>query len=54
LRTGAAIEGCVQDDGAMHVQNQTMATGAASAISDESAISAVTMENLVVFTLLEQ
>jgi hypothetical protein len=47
-------EGCIQDDGAMHVQNETMATGTAFAISYESDISAVTIENLVVFTVLEQ
>lgn len=38
----------------MHIQNQTMATGFAFAISYESDISAVTMQNLVVFTVLEQ
>lgn len=38
----------------MNFQNQTMATGSAFAISYESGISAVTMKNLVVFTVLEQ
>jgi hypothetical protein len=47
-------EGCIQDDGAMHVQNQTSATGTAFAISYENDISKVTMENLAVFTVLEQ
>lgn len=47
-------EGCIQNDGAMHVQNQSMATGTAFAISYQSDISAVTMENLAVFTVLEQ
>ena len=47
-------EGCIQDGGAMHVQNQSMATGTAFAISYESSTSAVTMENLAVFTVLEQ
>ena len=45
---------CIQDDGAMHTQNQSMAAGTALAISYESDITAVTMENLVVFTVLEQ
>jgi hypothetical protein len=47
-------EGCIQDDGAMHVQNQSMATGTAFAISYQSEIESVTMEDLVVFTVLEQ
>ena len=51
---GGVGEGCIQNDGAMHVQNQTMATGTAFAISYESDLSAVTMENLAVFTVLEQ
>jgi hypothetical protein len=45
---------CIQDDGAMHTNNQSMAAGTALAISYESDITAVTMENLVVFTVLEQ
>jgi hypothetical protein len=47
-------EGCIQDDGAMHVQNQSSATGTVFAISYQSDLSKVTMENLAVFTVLEQ
>lgn len=52
--TSAGVEDCIQDDGAMHVQNQTAAAGTAFAISYESDISAVTMDNLAVFSVLEQ
>lgn len=45
---------CIQDDGAMHTQNETMAAGTAWAISYNSDISRVDMENLVVFSVLEQ
>lgn len=45
---------CIQDDGAMHTNNQSMAAGTAWAISYESDLSKVTMENLVVFSVLEQ
>jgi hypothetical protein len=45
---------CIQDDGAMHTNNQSMAAGTALAISYQSDLSAVTMENLVVFSILEQ
>lgn len=45
---------CIQDDGALHTNNQTMAAGTAWAISYESDVSKVTMENLVVFSVLEQ
>lgn len=45
---------CIQDDGAMHAKNQTMAAGTAFAISYASDISNVTMENLAVFSVLEQ
>lgn len=45
---------CIQDDGAMHTQNQTMAAGTAWAISYQSDITKVTMDNLVVFSVLEQ
>lgn len=45
---------CIQDDGAMHTHNQSMAAGTAFAISYQSDLAAVTMENLVVFTVLEQ
>ncbi|PLB51504.1 hypothetical protein P170DRAFT_443704 [Aspergillus steynii IBT 23096] len=44
---------CIQDDGAMHTNNHTMAAGTAFAISYESDISKVTMENLAVFSVLE-
>lgn len=47
-------EGCIQNDGALHTQNETAAAGTAMAISYESNLSAVTMENLAVFTVLEQ
>lgn len=43
---------CIQEDGAMHTNNQSMAAGTAFAISYNSDLSAVTMENLVVFTVL--
>jgi hypothetical protein len=46
--------GCIQDDGAMHTNNQSMAAGTAFAISYESDLAQVTMENLVVFSVLEQ
>jgi len=43
---------CIQDDGAMHTNNQSMAGGTAFAISYESDLNQVNMENLVVFTVL--
>ena len=43
-------EGCLSD-GLMHTQNESMAAGTAFAISYQSDISKVTMENLVVFTV---
>jgi hypothetical protein len=43
---------CIQDDGAMHTNNQSMAGGTAFAISYNSNLNQVTMENLVVFTVL--
>ncbi|OXA41628.1 hypothetical protein Fcan01_23672 [Folsomia candida] len=43
---------CIQEDGALHTNNQSMAAGTAFAISYVSDISAVTMENLVVFSVL--
>ena len=46
-------EGCIQNDGAMHVQNHSMAAGTALAISYQSNIQDVTLENLVVFSILE-
>jgi len=45
-------EGCIQDDGAMHTRSQAWAGGTAFAISYNSQISQVNMENLVVFTVL--
>ena len=45
--------GCVPD-GALHTSNQSYAAGTAFAISYESDLSAVTMENLAVFSVLEQ
>ncbi|PYI18883.1 hypothetical protein BO99DRAFT_385548 [Aspergillus violaceofuscus CBS 115571] len=44
---------CIQDDGAMHTQNQSMAAGTAFAISYQSDLTQVTMENLVVFSVSE-
>ncbi|KAH3296412.1 hypothetical protein KXW74_008633 [Aspergillus fumigatus] len=44
---------CIQDDGALHTNNRSMAAGTAFAISYQSDLSAVTMENLAVFTVLE-
>lgn len=45
---------CIQDDGAMHTNNQSMAAGTAFAISYHSDLAEVTIENLAVFTVLEQ
>ena len=45
---------CLPDDGALHTINETTAAETAFAISYESDISQVTMENLAVFTVLEQ
>ncbi|KAH8897803.1 hypothetical protein GQ53DRAFT_884649 [Thozetella sp. PMI_491] len=42
---------CIQDDGAMHTQNHSMAAGTAFAISYQSDIKDVTLENLVVFSV---
>ncbi|KAI0376862.1 hypothetical protein F5Y04DRAFT_292325 [Hypomontagnella monticulosa] len=49
---GNPPDGCV-DDGAMHTHNESTAAGTAFAISYNSDISQVTMENLAVFTVLE-
>ncbi|KAL3460260.1 hypothetical protein BJX64DRAFT_263498 [Aspergillus heterothallicus] len=46
-------EGCIEDDGALHTTNQTGAAGTAWAISYTSQLAEVTMENLVVFSVLE-
>ncbi|KAJ5872431.1 CAZyme family AA14 [Penicillium soppii] len=45
---------CIQDDGAMHTNNETTAAGTAFAISYQSNLADVTMDNLSVFTTLEQ
>lgn len=45
---------CIQDDGAMHTNNQSTAAGTAFAISYQSELADVTIENLAVFTVLEQ
>ncbi|KIW22157.1 uncharacterized protein PV07_12478 [Cladophialophora immunda] len=50
---GGVGEGCIQDGGYMHVQNQSMAQGTAFAIAYESDLAAITLEDLVVFTVLE-
>lgn len=47
-------ERCIQEDGAMHVSNQSTAAGTALAISYQSEIQDVTLENLVVFTVLNK
>ncbi|CAG7940053.1 unnamed protein product [Penicillium salamii] len=44
---------CIQDDGAMHTNNQSTAAGTAFAISYQSNMADVTIENLAVFTVLE-
>lgn len=46
-------EGCVSD-GALHATGQSNAAGTAFAISYQSDLSKVTLENLVVFSVLEQ
>lgn len=54
-RNGAPTgEGCIQDDGALHTHNESTAAGTAFAISYVSELADVTMENLVVFTTLQQ
>lgn len=45
-------EGCIQDDGAMHTSNQSTTAGTALAISYQSSIQDVTLENLVVISIL--
>lgn len=50
---GGVGEGCIQDGGYMHVQNQSMAQGTAFAIAYKSDLNAITMEDLVVFSVLE-
>ena len=51
---GGVGEGCISDGGYMHVQDQQHAQGTAFAISYQSDINAVTLENLAVFSVLEQ
>lgn len=50
---GSEGEGCIPN-GFMHTQNQSMAAGTAWAIAYESDLSAIAMEDLVVFSVLEQ
>ena len=45
---------CIKEDGAMHTNNQSMAAGTAFAISYQSDLAKVTIDNLAVFTVLEQ
>ncbi|RFU34718.1 hypothetical protein B7463_g1665, partial [Scytalidium lignicola] len=45
-------EGCIQDDGGMHTSNQSTVAGSALAISYQSNLEDVTLDNLVVFTVL--
>jgi len=44
--------GCIQETGSLHTNNQSMAGGTAFAISYNSNLNAVNMENLVVFSVL--
>jgi hypothetical protein len=46
--------GCISDDGAMHTNNETVASGTAFAISYNENLEDVTMTNLVVFTVKPQ
>ena len=45
-------ENCIQDDGQLHTSNQSTAAGTALAISYVSNLQDVTIENLVVFSVL--
>jgi hypothetical protein len=45
-------EGCITEAGSMHTANQSMAAGTAFAISYTPDLNQVTMENLVVFSVL--
>jgi hypothetical protein len=45
-------DGCIQNDGAIHTYNQSTAAGTALAISYQSNLASVTLENLVVFSVL--
>jgi hypothetical protein len=51
--TGSPDASCLPEDGAMHAYNQSSAAGTAFAISYNSKLEDVTMENLVVFSVLE-
>lgn len=44
--------GCIDTDGAMHTQNQTMAAGTALAISYHPTLGDVKIDDLVVFSVL--
>ena len=45
---------CIQDDGAMHTNNQSMAGGTAFGISYNSDLTAVTIENLAIISILPE
>ena len=47
-------EGCIEEDGALHVQNETSATGTAFAIAYQSDLGKISMEDLTVFSVAEQ
>lgn len=51
---GGVGEGCIQEAGYMHVQDEEHAQGTAFAISYQSDLNEVNLENLVVFSVLEQ
>lgn len=51
---GGVGEGCIQEAGYLHVQDQSHTQGTAFAISYNSQINNVNLENLVVFSVLEQ
>ena len=55
-RTGTRLrrDRSVLSDGAMHASNESTAAGTAFAISYVSELEAVAMQNLVVFTTLDQ
>lgn len=50
----APADDCVAIDGALHTYNESTAAGTAFAISYESDMANVTMDNLVVFSVLAQ
>lgn len=51
---GGVGEGCISEAGYMHVQDEQHAQGTAFAISYQSDMNMVNLENLVVFSVLEQ